>query len=159
MGQEIERKFLVEGDAWRGLAEGTAFRQGYLSTDAERTVRVRTAGDKAFLNIKGKARGLARLEYEYEIPLAEADELLDKLCLEPLIEKHRYEIVVAGTLWEVDEFHGVNDGLVVAEVELESENEQVILPSWVGREVSEDHRYKNANLVAHPYSTWATVAG
>ncbi len=159
MGTEIERKFIVEGDAWRGLAEGTAFRQGYLSTDAERTVRVRTAGEKGFLNIKGKARGLARLEYEYEIPLGEADELLDRLCLEPLIEKHRYKIEHAGFLWEVDEFHGVNDGLVVAEVELESEDQQVTLPSWVGREVSEDHRYKNASLVERPYSTWVSVAG
>ncbi len=154
MAKEIERKFLVEGDAWRGLAEGTAYRQGYLSTAEERAVRVRTVGDKGFLTIKGKEKGLTRLEYEYEIPLGDADELLDRLCLEPLIEKHRYRIEHAGMLWEVDEFHGVNDGLIVAEVELSSEDQEVELPSWVGREVSDDHRYKNANLVDHPYTTW-----
>lgn len=154
MGQEIERKFLVEGDAWRALAEGTRYRQGYLSTVKERTVRVRTIGDKAYLTIKGITQGIARAEFEYEIPLADANALLDDLCERPLIEKDRYKILHGGLTWEVDEFFGENAGLVLAEVELEAEDQVVELPDWVGQEVSDDPRYYNANLIASPYRTW-----
>ncbi|MEM7350378.1 MAG: CYTH domain-containing protein [Acidobacteriota bacterium] len=154
MGVEIERKFLLAGDGWREGAVGTLYRQGYLSTEADRSVRVRIKGNQGFLTIKGRSEGLARLEYEYEIPLDDAGHLLDELCLAPLIEKTRYVIEHAGATWEVDEFAGVNAGLVLAEVELASTEEAVDLPPWIGHEVSDDPRYFNANLVANPYSSW-----
>ena len=115
---EIERKFLVQGDAWRQGAAGVRYRQGYLCTDKHRTVRVRTAGDKAFLTIKGLSHGASRAEYEYEIPAADADAMLDALCLRPLIEKTRYRIPADDLVWEIDEFESDNAGLIVAEVEL-----------------------------------------
>lgn len=154
MGKEIERKFLVKGDAWRSLAEGVAYRQGYLSTVKERTVRVRTINDKGYLTIKGVNRGLARAEYEYEIPQLDADEMLDELCERPLIEKNRYKIPFAGLTWEVDEFFGDNQGLIMAEVELQSEDQPVEKPEWIGEEVSHDPRYFNASLIGNPYTTW-----
>ena len=154
MAKEIERKFLVSGEAWRELAAGTHYRQGYLSTVKERTVRVRTINEEAFLTIKGITQGFTRVEYEYEIPHGDAVELLDDLCLQPIVEKHRYKIEVEGLTWEVDEFHGVNEGLIVAEVELESEEQEFSRPDWIGEEVSEDPRYYNANLIANPYTTW-----
>jgi len=153
MGREIERKFLVEGKAWR-KDEGTKFRQGYLSTTKERTVRVRTAGDKAYLTIKGVTSGATRPEYEYEIPMGDAEEMLDDLCEKPLIEKHRHKIGYGGLVWEVDEFFGDNAGLVLAEVELDSENQGFEPPPWIGKEVTDDPRYFNANLVSHPYRKW-----
>ena len=159
MAREIERKFLVTGDAWRGQGPGTRYRQGYLSTDAERTVRVRTAGGTGFITVKGLTEGTARPEYEYEIPLADADELLDHLCLRPLVEKTRYRIPAGDVVWEVDEFDGANRGLVVAEVELRTEDQVVPLPDWIGAEVSGDPRYYNANLVARPFSTWTARSG
>lgn len=152
--REIERKFLVRDDSWRRGAVGVAFRQGYLSSARERTVRVRVAGERAFLTVKGPTEGIARPEWEYPIPLADATAMLDRLCERPLVEKTRYAIAHAGYTWEVDEFHGDNQGLVVAEVELSSETEQPPLPSWIGDEVSSDPRYFNANLVKHPYKTW-----
>ena len=152
--QEIERKFLVGNDSWRPGASGTRFRQGYLSTDPERTVRVRLEGDRGVLTIKGPSRGISRAEFEYPIPAAEAATLLDTLCLQPLIEKTRYRVEHGGHLWEIDEFAGDNAGLVLAEVELSSEDEQVALPPWVGMEVSNDPRYFNANLARHPFSRW-----
>ena len=154
MPKEIERKFLVTGDGWRGQGSGTHYRQGDLSTDKERTVRVRTVDDKAFITVKGLSIGAARSEYEYEIPIADANEMLDRLCERPLIEKTRYRIPSAAVVWEVDEFAGENLGLIVAEVEIDREDQQVSLPVWVGREVTDDPRYYNANLVAHPYSRW-----
>ncbi len=154
MAKEIERKFLVSGDAWRQLATGTHYRQGYLATVKERTVRIRTIDDKAFLTIKGVTEGFTRVEYEFEIPHAEAVELLDDLCLQPIVDKHRYKIEYEGLTWEVDEFHGVNDGLIVAEVELESEEQEVPKPAWIADEVSDDERYYNANLIANPFTTW-----
>ncbi|WP_448602375.1 CYTH domain-containing protein [Thermoleptolyngbya sp.] len=154
MAQEIERKFLVVGDRWRGLAEGVTYRQGYLLSGVGRTVRVRIAGTQGFLTIKGATEGLSRREFEYEIPLADAEELLDTLCDRPLIEKTRYTIPYAGLLWEVDEFWGDNDGLIVAEVELSSPDQTVQLPDWIGEEVSHDPRYFNAALVQHPYRQW-----
>ena len=154
MGQEIERKFLVRGDDWRGLATGKTYRQGYLSTVKERTVRVRTIDDKGFLTIKGISRGVSRSEFEYEIPAEEANELLDDLCERPLIEKRRYKIPAGRHTWEVDEFLGENDGLIVAEIELASESEAFERPSWIGEEVSSDPRYFNANLIRNPYKNW-----
>lgn len=154
MAQEIERKFLVVGDRWRGLAEGTTYRQGYLLSGAGRTVRVRVAGTRGFLTIKGAIEGLSRSEFEYEIPLADAEELLNTLCDRPLIEKTRYKIPYEGLTWEVDEFWGDNDGLIVAEVELSSPDQTVQLPDWIGEEVSHDPRYFNAALVKHPYRQW-----
>ncbi|MEG3638411.1 CYTH domain-containing protein [Magnetococcus sp. PR-3] len=155
MSFEIERKFLIAHDGWRGRSEGTLYRQGFLSTDKERVVRVRVAGDKGTLTIKGKSQGAKRPEYEYEIPVSDAVEMLEKLCQRPLIEKHRYLIEHQGHTWEVDEFFGENQGLLVAEVELSSEEEAVVLPDWVGQEVTEDFRYANASLVAHPYCQWS----
>jgi adenylate cyclase len=154
MAQEIERKFLIANDAWRNGASGVHYRQGYLSTEPTRTVRVRLAGSRGYLTIKGKSSGAARLEYEYEIPAADASELLDLLCQRPLIEKVRYKIAFAGMTWEVDEFEGENAGLLIAEVELQSEDQRVELPPWVGDEVTGDRRYYNASLIARPFSSW-----
>lgn len=155
MAQEIERKFLVKGDEWREGAEATRFRQGFLSTDPERTVRVRAAGSKAWLTIKGKTVGARRTEYEYEIPVSDAEHLLDALCERPLIEKTRYHVRVGQHTWEVDVFEGENEGLVVAEVELENETDTFEPPSWVGEEVTRDPRYFNSNLVRNPYANWS----
>jgi CYTH domain-containing protein len=152
--QEIERKFLVNSDAWRGLAAGVHIRQGYLSFARGRTVRVRTVGGQGFLTIKGSRRGISRAEFEYPIPLADADHMLDYLCEQPLIDKTRHEIPHAGFTWEVDEFHGRNAGLVVAEIELPSEDAAFEKPDWVGEEVSLDPRYSNSHLVRAPFSTW-----
>ncbi len=154
MAIEIERKFLLVDDAWRQAAVGILFRQGYLSVAPARTVRVRLEGECGKLTIKGKSQGLVRAEYEYNIPQEEAAELLDNLCLRPLIEKTRYRVEHAGQLWEIDEFHGENAGLIVAEIELETADSSFDLPDWVGAEVSADPRYFNANLVKQPYSSW-----
>ncbi|MBU0554268.1 CYTH domain-containing protein [Myxococcota bacterium] len=153
MAKEIERKFLVVGDAWKSV-EGTHYRQGYLSTVKERTVRVRTINDQGFLTIKGITQGVSRLEFEYEIPHAEATQLLDALCERPLVEKTRRKIKHGAHIWEVDAFHGVNEGLVVAEIELSHEDEAFDKPAWVAEEVSGDPRYFNSNLIARPYTTW-----
>ena len=154
MGTEIERKFLVTENSWRSLAAGTRYRQGYLNSAKERTVRVRTIDDKGFLTIKGITTGASRAEYEYEIPVADADTLLDDLCEKPLIEKNRYKIDFEGFVWEVDEFFGENQGLIVAEVELESEDQAFEKPGWIGEEVTGDPKYFNSNLVNNPYLKW-----
>lgn len=155
MAREIERKFLVADPAAVPGAAGVTIRQGYLSTVPERVVRVRRAGERAFITIKGSARGATRPEFEYEIPVADADEMLDALALRPLVEKTRHRIAAGGGLtWEVDVFGGENDGLVVAEIELRSEDEAFDRPSWLGREVTDDPRYTNAALVERPYRSW-----
>lgn len=154
MGTEIERKFLVQGEAWRFLAEGVLYRQGYLSREVNRTVRVRVAGDRGYLTIKGASDGISRAEYEYAIPLLDATELLDTLCQRPLIEKKRYRIPLGNVIWEVDEFFGENQGLILAEVELSHVDQALELPDWIGAEVSHDPRYFNANLVKHPFQRW-----
>ncbi len=158
MGVEIERKFLVDGEAWRTLGAATLLRQGYLSADPARTVRVRIDGERAFLTIKGKSVGASRGEWEYPIPVAEAAQLLDGLCQQPLVEKVRRRIAVGPHTWEVDEFLGANAGLVVAEIELASEDEAFDKPDWIGREVTGDTRYFNSNLIRHPYSQWKDLA-
>ena len=154
---EIERKFLVCSDAWRPTQSGTLYRQGYLCTDPGRTVRVRVGGGTAILAIKGAGDGIARAEFEYPIPTAEATLLLDRLCLQPLIEKYRYLVPFAGLTWEIDEFLGANAGLVIAEVELVHAAQEVPLPPWIGAEVTADYRYYNAYLARHPFSTWAAA--
>jgi len=157
MGIEIERKFLVEGDAWRVGASPSRIVQGFLSRDPERIVRVRLRDGEAFLTIKGKGSGLARVEVEVAIPAEEARQLLP-LCLPPLIEKTRHLVTWAGHLWEIDEFFGDNAGLVVAEVELAAEDEIFERPPWLGREVSEDFRYSNAALSERPWRDWKNDA-
>ncbi|MBQ76328.1 MAG: adenylate cyclase [Gammaproteobacteria bacterium] len=154
MPQEIERKFLLKNDSWRVEGSGTLYRQGYLSTVSERTVRIRLINDQGFLTIKGIPVGARRAEYEYEIPAGEASEMLDNLCEHPLIEKTRYRVEYQDMVWEIDEFKGDNAGLNIAEVELEDENQAVHMPDWVGEEVTGDPRYYNANLTANPYSQW-----
>lgn len=153
MGVEIERKFLLRGDGWRSMGQPVLLRQGYLSSHKERVVRVRIQGERGVMTIKGRNVGAVRGEWEYEIPLADAAELL-LLCEQPLIEKYRSRVEYAGHVWEVDEFLGVNAGLVVAEIELDSEAEQFELPEWVGEEVTSDVRYLNSSLIKHPYSAW-----
>jgi CYTH domain-containing protein len=154
MTKEIERKFLVKDVAWRSQAQGTRYRQGYLNSTKERTVRVRIIDEKGFLTVKGITRGAARVEYEYEIPVVDAQVMLDELCEKPLIEKKRYRIKYKGLTWEVDEFFGENQGLIVAEVELESEDQEINKPAWIGQEVTGDARYFNANLIHHPFQKW-----
>lgn len=156
MATEIERKFLLRNDAWRALAQGTPYRQGYLNSAKERTVRVRIAGSEAFLTIKGPGMGASRAEYEYPLPLADAVEMLDTLAERPLIEKMRYRIRQHDLVWEIDEFFGENRGLIVAEIELQREDQAFDRPDWLGEEVTGDVRYFNANLIRHPYTRWRT---
>lgn len=153
MGIEIERKFLIGEDTWRNQAAGVSYAQGYLSRGSGRTVRVRIAGELAFITIKGPVSGISRAEFEYQIPLEDAQQLL-LLCEGPLIEKTRYKIFTEGHLWEIDEFHGANTGLLIAEVELADADECVTRPPWLGAEVTGDFRYYNSNLTVRPYSTW-----
>jgi adenylate cyclase len=154
MGKEIERKFLVHPRKWSDLGAGLAIRQGYLCATKSSSVRVRTYGDRAYVTIKGSTSDITRDEYEYEIPLADANEIMDHLCEHPPIEKTRYRIVFKGHTFEVDEFAGANRGLTVAEVELKDAREAVDLPDWIDREVSGDPRYYNSNLSNKPFSTW-----
>ena len=156
MAKEIERKYLVKRDAWTPQGAGIHFKQGYLNSQKERVVRVRIEGQTAKLTIKGVTTGVTRSEFEYALPLEDAAVLLDQLCEQPLIDKHRHVEVHGGRTWEIDVFHGDNEGLVVAEIELPSEDERPVLPSWVGEEVSSDPRYFNSNLLKNPYKNWQT---
>jgi adenylate cyclase len=155
MGKEIERKFLVDHDQWRQLEkpQGQRYRQGYLLTDPQKTIRVRVTETKAFLTIKGLSIGATRPEYEYEIPIEEAKELLDNFAVSEL-SKIRYEILFESKVWEVDEFLGDNAGLIVAEIELLREDEQFKCPPWVDKDVTEDQRYYNSSLTIYPYKKW-----
>jgi len=154
MGVEIERKFLVRDESWKAQGQGVLLRQGYLSSAPERTVRIRIEGESATLTIKGKSTGATRAEWEYAIPLQDAQALLDGLCERPFIEKKRYRISFEGMVWEVDEFLGENAGLVVAEIELASEDQAFARPGWLGEEVTHDARYFNSSLLRNPYSRW-----
>jgi adenylate cyclase len=149
MPVEIERKFLVVSEEWREQAEGQRFCQGYLASEGAVTVRVRRAGRRAYLTVKGSTDGITRPEFEYEVPIEEAEEMF-KLCRRPLIEKTRYEIPFEGLVWQVDEFEGENAGLVLAEVELKHPAQHVTLPAWVGAEVTFDARFRNSRLVDEP---------
>jgi CYTH domain-containing protein len=155
MAKEIERKFLVAHQAWRESVNTIhVYRQGYLSYDSERTVRVRATEVTGYLTIKGITEGLTRDEFEYEIPLADALALL-QLCERPAIEKKRYIVPNGAHVWEVDVFEGVNEGLVVAEIELGSEDEAFDKPNWLGNEVSSDRKYSNSELSLHPFKDWS----
>lgn len=153
MGIETERKFLVSGTGWRSLADPVPYAQGYLASGGGVTVRIRIAGDRAFITVKGPVEGISRAEFEYPVPVDEAREML-RLCPSPIIEKTRRIIPHGFHIWEVDEFEGKNSGLVVAEVELSSPVEEISLPSWIGAEVTGDPRYYNSNLAVHPYRDW-----
>ena len=155
MGKEIERKFLIDHQKWNNLSkpEGKLFRQGYLLSDKDKTVRVRATETKGFLTIKGQTIGATRMEYEYEIPVGEATELLDHFSLTEL-SKTRYEITSNGKVWEIDVFLGDNKGLIVAEIELDSEDEIFELPDWISREVTEEEKYYNSNLAVKPFKDW-----
>jgi len=155
MAQEIERKFLVrdiQPPPWKKLP-GRVYRQGYLSADEQRSVRVRLSSDTAFLTIKGPTRNAVRDEFEYQIPLQDAEQILH-LCVQPLIEKKRYVVQHGKHAWEIDEFFGENAGLVLAEIELADVDEEFEKLTWVGQEVTHDARYYNANLARHPFSSW-----
>lgn len=155
MGIEIERKFLVRDDRWRAQADaGIRYRQGYFGAPHRASIRIRVEGERANINIKSAELTARRLEYEYPIPLADAEEMLERLCVGASVEKTRYRVPVAGHVWEIDVFEGANTGLVVAEVELSDEQEHFELPPWVGEEVTADPRYYNVNLVHHPYKDW-----
>lgn len=152
---EIERKFLVVGSGWKNMASAKKIAQGYISNDKinSSVVRVRQKGDKCFLTIKADRGDITRLEFEYEIPKEDCDLMLDQLCGDA-IEKTRYTLDVNGKTWEIDEFHGVNDGLVMAEIELSSPDETFTKPDWAGPEVSHDGRFFNSYISEHPFSSW-----
>ncbi len=155
MAIEIEHKFLLADESWRGFVHKSAvFKQGYLSSVANTSIRVRISGEQAWLNIKSAVIGTHRHEYEYEIPLADAEEMIADLCKNPLIEKTRHYVSHEGHLWEIDEFVGANEGLCVAEIELSEIGEMFTKPAWLGAEVTDDLRYYNNNLTVHPYSEW-----
>jgi adenylate cyclase len=154
--REIERKFLVADETWRSDLPGVPFRQGYLSTAAERTVRVRLEGTTGKITLKGLKRGATAPEYEYEIPASDVESILTELCIEPVITKMRHTVRhTDGHEWTIDEFGGANEGLVLAEIELDSEDETFEKPGWLGAEVTRDFRYSNAKLAERPYGTWS----
>ena len=154
MALEIERKFLVKNTGYRQLGRYLHIHQGFLSTEKERVVRVRIHGKSAFLTIKGITEGIARAEYEYKIPMADAKYMLENLCIRPTIEKFRYNVNIEGFIWEIDEFLGENEGLTIAEIELKSADQVFPKPEWIGEEVTGDVRYYNANLVKKPFKSW-----
>lgn len=154
MGVEIERKFLVNESLLPPLENGRYISQGYVETQGLTVVRARVKGEKGYLTIKGENKGVRRAEFEYEIPVEDAKEIINSLCGGRCVEKTRYEIQVAKHLWELDIFHGDNEGLIVAEVELSDENEEIELPDWVANEVSNEAKYFNANLLKHPFKHW-----
>ncbi|HYW20306.1 MAG TPA: CYTH domain-containing protein [Nodularia sp. (in: cyanobacteria)] len=156
MAKEIERKYLLKEDSWRKVAQGSVYCQGYIATkdQAQATVRVRIIGKQGYLTIKGPSVECSRLEFEYPIPVEDAHEMLNTLCQRPFIEKIRYKVEWGGLIWEIDEFDGLNKGLIIAEVELSDENQEISLPPWIGEEVSHDPRYFNSYLVTNPFSKW-----
>ena len=167
MGTEIERKYLVKPAAWRSQKEllqsqtpdiGKRYCQGYIPTSNGTTVRLRIVGEQGYLTIKSKSIGHTRAEFEYPIPAQDARQMLEKLCLKPWIDKYRYKVQVDNLTWEIDEFLGENEGLIIAEVELENVNQEINLPSWIDKEVN-DKKYFNSYLVKHPYSQWERDKG
>ncbi len=153
MNIEIERKFLLLNNLWKSEAIGVHYKQAYLNEKGDNTIRVRIEGNQAKLTIKSKATNISRMEFEYDIPMEDAEKLF-LIAKTPAVEKYRYKIEYAGNIWEVDEFLGENEGLVIAEIELKSENQPFQKPSWIGMEVSGDKRYTNANLARNPYKNW-----
>lgn len=156
MAFEIERKFLIKREQWTVPCAGVRIRQGYVPTKDGTTVRVRIAGDAAWITLKDHAVGLVRREFEYRIPVADAETILEAMCAKPPIDKIRYRVPAKepGLVWEVDEFQGANAPLLTAEIELPSEDTPFTKPDWLGEDVTDDHRYKNNNLAAHPYGSW-----
>lgn len=154
MALEIERKFLVLNNDYKNASKKVLFRQGYLSVDFERTVRVRCCDGMGFITVKGKNKLCSREEYEYNIPYGDAERMLDKLCIRPIIEKVRHFLVYEGCKWVVDEFQGVNEGLVIAEIELENEQQLFEKPKWLGDEITSEVKYFNSNLIENPYKSW-----
>ena len=156
MAVEIERKYLVDFDKWNKSTKGLKhfYRQGYILADPEKTIRVRVTDENGFITVKGKSLGASRLEYEYSIPKQDAIELLDQFCLSD-VSKFRYMVPFAGKLWEVDEFLAANEGLIVAEIELTSEDEAFKKPEWIGKEVTGIEKYYNSHLAKHPFSKWS----
>lgn len=155
MAKEIERKFLIKQAELGPLEGGAAIKQGYISTKDNTAVRIRVSGNKAYLTLKGENKGVTRTEFEYEIPVVDAEQIITELCTGPVVEKTRYLVVHFDHTWEVDVFHGDNDGLVVAEIELGCEDEHFELPNWVSTEVSGDARYYNSSLLGHPFKNWS----
>lgn len=154
MAKEIERKFLIDASTIGSLENGMSIKQGYISTTDKTVVRVRVAGNMAYLTLKGENKQLTRSEFEYGIPINDAEQIITELCNGPIVEKTRYLRIYEGHTWEIDVFHGDNDGLIVAEIELESEEEAFKKPSWIAIEVSNDARYYNSSLLDHPYKNW-----
>ncbi|HBX49498.1 MAG: adenylate cyclase [Bacteroidetes bacterium RIFOXYA12_FULL_35_11] len=154
MNIEIEKKFTVTNESWKEEQQGVLYMQGYICRNAGKSVRVRIAGNTSYLTIKGGRTGLSRDEFEYSIPVDDAKSLLEKYCEGKIIEKFRYKIMFEGKLWEVDEFLGNNKGLVMAEIELLSETEEFVKPDWIGKDVTNDPKYYNANMIDFPYSEW-----
>jgi adenylate cyclase len=154
MSKEIERKFLVKNQDFKKFSRGIFIQQGFLSSVKERVVRIRVTGHQAFLTIKGITKGSTRTEFEYEIPREDAEVIMNDLCEKPFIEKFRYRIKSGDVVWEVDEFKGLNEGLVIAEIELTSESQVFELPDWIGAEVTDNPLYYNSNLITKPFSTW-----
>ncbi|NQV15162.1 CYTH domain-containing protein [bacterium] len=154
MAREIERKFLVLNTSYQDLAAGSHYQQGYLNSHKQRVVRVRLSDNSGQLTVKGITSGATRLEFEYKIPVAEAKEMLETICEQPIIDKTRYKIQIEGFIWEIDEFHGENEGLIVAEIELDSEDQKFSKPDWIGEEVTHDSRYYNSNLISNPFKKW-----
>ena len=154
MAKEIEKKYLVKQCNLNSLGEGVYYRQGYLSSKRECVVRVRKIGENAYLTVKSMNVGATRDEYEYSIPSEDADRMLSTLCEQPLIEKKRYKVAFENMIWEIDEFLGENKGLILAEIELTNENEVYALPPWIGKEVTDDPKYYNSNLIKYPYKDW-----
>jgi adenylate cyclase len=154
MAKEIERKFLVDPEKLPSLKNPHTIRQGYIPGSLTATVRIRISDDDAYLTIKGRATGLTRSEFEYPVPLPDAQEMLEELCIKTLIEKKRYVVPYEDHLWEIDIFEGSNEGLIIAEIELSDESETFSKPEWVTKEVSHDPKYRNSNLITHPYSSW-----
>jgi adenylate cyclase len=155
MATEIEHKYLIIAEAWKEVLpmKSVEIKQGYLLTDPDKTIRVRTKGEYGYITIKGKTSGASRLEFEYEIPLEDANELIRKFCSN-LVEKVRHIVLHENKTWEVDEFKGLNEGLMIAEVELESEGEEYKVPQWASKNVTEDVRYANSNLALKPFTSW-----
>jgi len=154
MAKEIERKFIVDTNLWHPTGPGFRIRQGYLPSSTRTVVRIRISGNNAWLTIKGENKGMVRSEFEYPIPLKDAAQMLEELCVRPFIEKIRYLINFSGADWTVDVFEKNNAGLIISEIELASEDQNVTLPPWAGAEVTDDPRYYNSSLIAHPYCRW-----
>ena len=156
MAVEIERKYLVKSMDWKVMANaGTRFMQGYMANTEKVAIRVRVAGEQAWLTLKSASAGISRLEFEYSLPVADAMQMLNEFCLGQVIQKTRYRLPLDGHVWEIDVFHGANEGLVLAEIELENEQESFTLPDWIGTEVSGDKRYYNSYLSQTPYRNWS----